>query len=320
MKLTYMKYFIFVLVAALVFISGCTAQQNDKDDEAATQDAAMEEPVVDRAAENAEEETEAEENPEEDPEEEMESIMGFDYSEATPSTGKGTGTEASTAAAQFIDTNFIDLDRIDKISKFRGGYAHDYSEGSPEDCRSMKHYFWAKGGEPGSSHSPPWVTVKYYSPVDGRISFLRTGIDSDGETEYYFTIIPVEQSSYYLNFFHVNLLPEFRKSGSVKEGQHIGYIADEYAHAEIAVQKGGLGAAPISFFDIVTDDLFEEYKKRGVPSRDSFIISKEARDSESLECDQNTEDKRFIGRKGISESLERFRAWQSGRDNWVDLK
>ena len=238
----------------------------------------------------------------------MKSMLGLDYSKATP-TSKTTGT---TDVAKFVNTNFIDLDSIERISKFRGGYGHDYSEGSPEECRSMKHYFWAKGGMPGSSHSPAWTTVKYYSPVDGKISFLRPGTDSDGQTEYYFTIIPDEQSSYYLSFFHVNLLSEFQKGGSVKEGQHIGYLSDEYVHGEIAVQKG-LGGAPISFFNIITDDLFEEYKKGGAKTREDFIIPKEDRDKKSLNCDPNTKEGRFIGVSidGLKDS--------TGLNNWVEL-
>ena len=39
---------------------------------------------------------------------------------------------------QFVDVNYIELEKISKISKFRSGMGHDYSDDF-ESCRSMKH-------------------------------------------------------------------------------------------------------------------------------------------------------------------------------------
>ena len=41
---------------------------------------------------------------------------------------------------KFVDCDYLDLDKINKISKFRSGMGHDYSDDF-ESCRSMKHYF-----------------------------------------------------------------------------------------------------------------------------------------------------------------------------------
>ncbi|MBI4152442.1 hypothetical protein HY495_01915 [Candidatus Woesearchaeota archaeon] len=226
----------------------------------------------------------------------------------------GGGVETSSGSPEiqkFIKHDFIELDKIQRISKYRSGYGHDYSTPSSETCRSMKHYYWAKGGMPGGSHTPAWTSIKYFAPVDGKISFLRTGTDSNGETEYYFTIIPNEHPSYKLNFFHVNLLPAFRKGGSVTEGQHIGHLSDEYVHGEIAVQAGN---SLVSFFEIITDELFEEYKQKGAQSRDDFVIAKEERNEKLLKCDPNTEEGRFFGGSidGLKDS--------TGLASWFELK
>ena len=212
---------------------------------------------------------------------------------------------------KFIKTDFIELDKIKRISKYRAGYGHDYSRPSNEKCRSMKHYYWAKGGMPGGSHTPAWTSIKYFSPVDGKISALRDKKDMDGDTEYQFMIIPDQQPSYYLNFFHVNLLPEFQKGGKVKEGQHIGYLSDEYVHGEIAVQTG---STLVSYFDIITDELFDQYKKKGAKSREDFAISKEERDKKPLNCDPKTEEGRFIGvsEDGLKDS--------TGLASWFEMK
>lgn len=42
--------------------------------------------------------------------------------------------------AKFITTDYIELDKIDRVSKFRSGIGHDYRDDA-ESCRSMKHYF-----------------------------------------------------------------------------------------------------------------------------------------------------------------------------------
>jgi len=209
--------------------------------------------------------------------------------------------------------NFIDLDRIERISKFRGGYAHDFSQGTGEICRSMKHYLWAYGGDPQSNHNPTWTTIKYYAPVDGTITDVRYSQNSYG-TEAQFSIRSSAYPTYYFRFFHVKLNDDLKQGSIVKAGQHIGYIGDEMAHGEIAVEiRSGFSSDLVSFFDVITDSVFEEYKKRGVQSMDQLVINKELRDANPLQCDPNTEEGRFVGASG----------WQrdsTGLDNWVELR
>jgi hypothetical protein len=49
---------------------------------------------------------------------------------------------------RFAESNCIELHKISRISKFRSGAGHDYSDDF-ETCRSMKHYFDPKGGAIG---------------------------------------------------------------------------------------------------------------------------------------------------------------------------
>jgi hypothetical protein len=44
----------------------------------------------------------------------------------------------------------------------------------------------------------------------------------------------------------------------------------------------------VSYFDVLTDSLFQSYQAAGVSSRDSLIISKEARDADPLTCSGET--------------------------------
>ena len=49
--------------------------------------------------------------------------------------------ESAGKPAQFIQADFIDLEKIVAISKFRSGSGHDFSQETDETCRSMKHYY-----------------------------------------------------------------------------------------------------------------------------------------------------------------------------------
>jgi hypothetical protein len=73
----------------------------------------------------------------------------------------------------------------------------------------------------------------------------------------------------------------------------------------------------ISFFDVMSDEVFAEYQARGISSRSQMSITKEARDANPIPCDQSDgQGGKFIA-TGMAE--EAFATWQSSADNWVFL-
>ena len=95
---------------------------------------------------------------------------------------------------RFVTVNYIDLSKIDRISKFRSGEGHDYSDDF-ESCRSMKHYFVPKDGI-------DWTTVQVYSPIKGKV--IRTSQESVGGIQV--QICPDEYPAFYFAIFHINLI------------------------------------------------------------------------------------------------------------------
>ena len=226
--------------------------------------------------------------------------------------GGGEQLDISQGIPKFATSNFIELDRIDRMSKLRSGYGHDFSYGTDEECRSMKHYFWAKGGDPGGTHNPPWMTVKYYSPVDGT---LRDVIYTEHEygQEAQFVLHPTEQTAFRIKFFHVKLLDEIQSGAEVTAGQEIGTIGHEDAHGEIAVEiDTTAGLQLVSFLEIVDETVFSEYEARGIVQVEDVIITKEERDANPLECDYSTEAGFFVGR----EDDPVYQAWAISSENW----
>ncbi len=191
--------------------------------------------------------------------------------------------------------NFTDPARIERISKFRGGYGHDYSYRTDESCRSMKHYLWAYGGDPGAAHNPPWTTIPYYAPADGTITWLQ----SDGG-EAKFSLQSTAQPAFSFFFYHVTPASGLRQGSKVSAGQPLGTVATDDAHVEIAVQAATSGGrwTLVSFFQVASPAVLAEWAARGLASVKSVIISKAERDAKPLTCDPDTVDGRFLGGDG----------------------
>jgi len=173
---------------------------------------------------------------------------------------------------KFILKNYIELDKIDSISRFRSGVGHDYSD-SFESCRNMKHYFKPR-------YDVNWSTVKIYSPVNGTIA----NVFPDSIWGVQLWITPLGMPAFNVCLFHVNLTSPLNIGDTVSSGQQIGTHASSQTTSDIAISIYTPNSTfqRVSFFDVMTDKLFACYMSRGATSRDDFIISKAARDADPL--------------------------------------
>jgi len=178
---------------------------------------------------------------------------------------------------EFVGTNYIELDKIYRISKFRSSVGHDYSDAF-EHCRSMKHYF-----EPKSTVD--WSTISIYSPV--------TGIVTRAEQEWAGTKIEIASNDYpafRFSIFHINLAIQLSVNDTVTAGQLLGTHIGSQTMSDISVivndptRQGRM----VSWFEVITDEVFNEYADRGVNSREDMIIPKETRDAHPLTCSDDT--------------------------------
>lgn len=178
---------------------------------------------------------------------------------------------------KFIGTNYIELDKIHRISKYRSSVGHDYSD-SFEQCRSMKHYF-----EPGMEVD--WSTVKIYSPVTGMITRV--------EEEWAGTKIEIasdDHPAFRFSIFHINLTVQRKVNDKVVSGEQLGTHIGSQTMSDISVivndptRKGRM----VSYFDVITDAVFSEYSNRGVTARTTMIIPKATRDANPLSCNGDT--------------------------------
>ena len=180
---------------------------------------------------------------------------------------------------RFINSNCIDLDKIAKISRFRSGYGHDYSDDF-ESCRSMKHYF-----EPGGDID--LSTIKIFSPVNGTIIGFTE--EWDGPDLWKGTAVGIKPDGYEafcIVLFHIDLIKPPEVGDRVLAGQELGTSEKVAGTAsEISIEvRSPEGVRLISFFEIMTDDLFSLFWARGILSREATIITKEERDADTLSC------------------------------------
>ena len=229
--------------------------------------------------------------------------------------------------------NFTEIEKFSKISKIRSGVGHNYTPSTDEydptnkNCKSMKHYL-IPVGVPNSSdlyaktpHTFEWMSIKYFSPVDGYIIGVSYKENPYG-TESNFKIVSKNNPGYYFGYFHVALLDGLKEGSEVKAGQQIGTFGDENTWGEIAVEvqvKNGKTYAP-SFLEVSSEEVFKQFKNKGVNSFSDVIIPREYRDANPLACD-NTDAGWFIGsgRSGVSD--RNFERWQfESGDNWFFFK
>jgi|Napbiome12C3dose_1001474.scaffolds.fasta_scaffold00001_68 hypothetical protein len=215
---------------------------------------------------------------------------------------------------KFIQADFIDLDRITSISKFRSASGHDFSIGTGETCRSMKHYYMPPRSEEGERLQqqnrglPPPPDgkndIKIYSPVDGKITKIETEQVPIGEQIY---IEPNSLPGAIVRLFHIYKLDTVKSGKTVKAGEHIGNIG-QYQGTDVAVEvRLGFGKMVLfSYFDVMADYLFTKYQARGVKDKSELIISKEFRDTHPLKCNGEM----------FAENYDSGQA----KENWIFLK
>lgn len=213
----------------------------------------------------------------------------------------------SIQSSPLVSYDFIDLSQVERISKFRSGYGHDFSYMGDEECRSMKHYFEIKDGI-DARH------VRYTAPVNGTVKDVRTQINDEGVQESQFRLVSTQGDLAFV-FFHVELSEGISDGTKVKAGDVLGVIGHSKAHGEIAIEDQKNDRL-VSWFEAMGSELEENYRARGATMENS-VISREQRDADPLRCDSNTPDGRFVP---LDESFESFQAWQQSGQNWVRLQ
>jgi hypothetical protein len=179
----------------------------------------------------------------------------------------------SKGIPKFVNFNYIELNKIGRISRFRSSVGHDYSD-SFEQCRSMKHYFEPKG-------DLDWSSVQIFSPISGKVT--RSEEEWAGTK---LEIASAEYPAFRITIFHINLKKPLAIDETVIAGQELGKHIGSQTMSDISVivndptKQGRM----VSYIDIVSDEVFKQYIQRGVKEREQLMITREERDAFPLFC------------------------------------
>ncbi len=183
-----------------------------------------------------------------------------------------------------IQSNFVDINKIDFISKYRSCQGHVQVPRFSSERSNMKHYFYVKKEFLNSNDQ-----VEIKAPFGGRLLFMPTGEiflfpASDS------VIFPLTQ--WFLDFDHTKKLASLKNWQSVKKGDVIAYFDPSKGSTAFDVLVAVLGIPPRnidnwtspfeklgSVFNYMSDSVFAEYKRGKAENRSDYIISKDFRDA-----------------------------------------
>jgi hypothetical protein len=218
-----------------------------------------------------------------------ESFSGtWEISDGNPVQGTITGTTApwatydvvSLGLPRFGRADCIELHKIARVSRFRSGSGHDYSDDF-ESCRSMKHYYDPRAGVDR-------LSLALFSPVDGTV--LGTTNEWDGPDVWKGEAVGIRvdgHPAFDVVIFHVNLDRDLVPGDRVTAGERLG--TSQKQSGTVTDMAVGVhtpsGYMLVSYFEIIQDRVFERYRRVGARKRSQFIISREDRDADPLECD-----------------------------------
>jgi hypothetical protein len=199
---------------------------------------------------------------------------GGQTAESVFHVGAATYDLAALGPPRVLTASYLDLGAVERISRFRSAIGHSFTDGSGETCRSMKHYFQPKP-------SVDWTSVNVYAPSAG--SILQ--IAPDGAFGSRLVLRPRDLAALEITLFHVNPDPGIVLNGWIESGDRIGRHASSGTMSDIAVSFGPRQTGTlVSYFQVMSDDVFAQYQARGIPSRDAAIITRAERDADAVPC------------------------------------
>ena len=191
-----------------------------------------------------------------------------------------------------MGVDWIELDKIGGMSRFRSGIGHDFSHLDVYEewsCRSMKHYYFMRSSD---------NLTNVFSPVNAEvIELIGEGKGDEANTritgqsvglsnvQVRMRVTDSDYTAFVVILFHVDLGVLLRVGDTISAGQLLGKKSEQVNGLDIAIYADTpQGKRLVSYFDVINDNVFQEYVNRGVVSREMMIISKKQRDANLLSC------------------------------------
>lgn len=98
-------------------------------------------------------------------------------------------------------------------------------------------------------------------------------------------IRPDDQPAFAVVLFHVAPAVTVDEGTRVQAGQRLGTHVGDQTWSDVAIRVDTpQGFRLVSWFDAISDDLFDTYRRSGVTGRDAATITRAQRDADPLTC------------------------------------
>lgn len=204
----------------------------------------------------------------------------------------------NSAAAPAVTANFVELDKIAAITKFRSCQGHIVVPQDGTETRSnMKHYFYLKKEFTGAQGLVP-----LYAPFDGYV------VDIFAEEDEVFGDRVAEsrdisfstkkglssRSDWMLTILHIIPITALKEGNAIKAGEMVGHVALEkippYFSFDVTYSKMGTFPKKIdgwnspykaleSVFAHMDTSVLAQYQRFGATRSEDFTVSKATRDA-----------------------------------------
>lgn len=172
--------------------------------------------------------------------------------------------------------DYIELDKIERISLFRSSVGHDYSDGW-ETCLSMKHYYLPRTLAQG-------LAVEIRAPLRGEVVRIRDEW-AGAQVEIRSDSIPAIM----VTLFHVTLDGFLHEGARVEAGARLGTHVGPQTFSDVAVRvETPTGSRLVSYVELLGDAVWADYAERGLAARSDLVLSRAERDADPLRCDGET--------------------------------
>ena len=160
----------------------------------------------------------------------------------------------------------VDLDKIEKISRYRSAAGHNFVDYSGESCVNLKHYFhtYDEGTEPPSNELP--TSLDYFSPANGTIAVMGQARPDEDPTDYEIDIRLASNPNVIVRIFHINPADGLEVGSSLTSGQALGSAPTAHLDSgDFAVYVlTDEGYRHISMFEIMSQSVLDQFIARGV--------------------------------------------------------
>jgi hypothetical protein len=175
---------------------------------------------------------------------------------------------------RLITADYIESAKISRVSYFRSGFGHDYSD-DVEQCRSMKHYFipadMATAGR-----------IEVFAPFAGTISRVMQEQTFGTQVQIRSAMHPAITAI----LFHVKSDQPIDVGRIVASGERLGHHLGPETASDIAIHVNTpTGGRLVSYFDALDDSVWTtRYSARGIATRRGVIHSRATREANPLAC------------------------------------